>query len=117
MKSRILVLLTMLTVWVAVGVAQQPTKVDPVEKIPGKTEVTEVVLVPAASHEQAQATITKKETTAFDPNDAYRSNCTRCHLAPRRFPERKMATIMRHMRVRANLTEEEAKGILRFLTQ
>ena len=117
MKSRILVLLTMLTVWVAVGVAQQPTKVDPVEKIPGKTEVTEVVLVPVASHEQAQATITKKETTAFDPNDAYRSNCTRCHLAPRRFPERKMATIMRHMRVRANLTEEEAKGILRFLTQ
>jgi len=117
MKSRILVLLTMLTVWVAVGVAQQPTKVDPVEKISGKTEVTEVVLVPAASHEQAQATITKKKTTAFDPNDAYRSNCTRCHLAPRRFSERKMATIMRHMRVRANLTEEEAKGILRFLTE
>jgi len=28
-----------------------------------------------------------------------------------------MATIMRHMRVRANLTEEEAKGILRFLTE
>ncbi len=117
MKSRILVLLTMLTVWVAVGVAQQPTKIDPVEKIPGKTQVTEVVLVPAASHEQALATITKKETTAFDANDAYRSNCTRCHLAPRRFPERKMATIMRHMRVRANLTEEEAKGILRFLTE
>ncbi len=117
MKSRILVLLTMLTVWVAVGVAQQPTKVDPVEKIPGKTEVTEVVLVPAASHEQAQATITKKEPKTFDPNDAYRSNCSRCHLAPRRFSERKMATIMRHMRVRANLTEEEAKGILRFLTE
>ncbi len=117
MKNRILVLLTMLTVWVAVGVAQQPTKADPVEKIPGKTEVTEVVLVPAASHEQALATITKKEPKTFDPNDAYRSNCSRCHLAPRRFPERKMATIMRHMRVRANLTEEEAKGILRFLTQ
>ncbi len=117
MKSRILVLLTMLTVWVAVGVAQQPTKIDPVEKIPGKTEVTEVVLVPAASHEQALATITKKEPKTFDPNDAYRSNCSRCHLAPRRFPERKMATIMRHMRVRANLTEEEAKGILRFLTE
>ena len=117
MKSRILVLSTMMTVWVAVGVAQQPNKVDPVEKIPGKTEVTEVVLVPAASHEQAQATITKKETPAFYFDDAYKSNCTRCHLAPRRFSAGKMATIMRHMRVRANLTEEEAKGILRFLTE
>ncbi len=117
MKSRILVLSTILSVGVTVGVAQQRAEVADVEKIPGKTQVTEVVLVPAASHEQALATITKKETTAFDPNDAYRSNCSRCHLAPRRFPERKMATIMRHMRVRANLTEEEAKGILRFLTE
>jgi len=117
MKRRILVLSTILSVGVPVGVAQQRAEVADVEKIPGKTQVTEVVLVPAASHEQALATITKKETTAFDPNDAYRSNCSRCHLAPRRFPERKMATIMRHMRVRANLTEEEAKGILRFLTE
>ena len=117
MKSRILVLLTMLTVWVAVGVAQQPNKVAKVEEVSDKTQVTETVLVPAASHEQAQATLTKKEPPAFYFDDAYKSNCTRCHLAPRRFPERKMATIMRHMRVRANLTEEEAKGILRFLTQ
>ena len=117
MKNRILVLLTMLTVWVAVGVAQQPNKVAKVEEVSDKTQVTETVLVPAASHEQALATITKKETPAFYFDAAYKSNCTRCHLAPRRFPERKMATIMRHMRVRANLTEEEAKGILRFLTQ
>ncbi len=117
MKSRILVLLTILSVGVTVCVAQQPTKVAQVEKIPGKTQVTEAVLDLAASHEQSQATITKRETTAFYPDDAYKSNCTRCHLAPRRFPERKMATIMRHMRVRANLTEEEAKGILRFLTE
>ena len=117
MKNRILVLLTMLTVWVAVGVAQQPNKVAKVEEVSDKTQVTETVLVLATSHEQSEATITKKRTTAFDPDDAYKANCTRCHLAPRRFPERKMATIMRHMRVRANLTEEEAKGILRFLTE
>jgi len=117
MKRRILVLSTMMTVWVAVGVAQQPAKVAKVEEVSGMTQLTEAVIVPAASHELSQATITQKETTAFDPNDAYKSNCSRCHLAPRRFPERKMATIMRHMRVRANLTEEEAKGILRFLTE
>jgi len=33
MKNRILVLLTMLTVWVAVGVAQQPNKVAKVEEV------------------------------------------------------------------------------------
>ena len=117
MKSRILVLSIIMTVWVAVGVAQQRAEVAKGEKVPGKTQVTETVLVPAASHEQSQAIITKKETASFDPNDAYKSNCTRCHHAPRRFSERKMATIMRHMRVRANLTEEETKGILRFLTE
>ena len=117
MKRRILVLSTVLSVGVTVGVAQQRAEVAQVEKVPGKTQVTEAVLVLASSHQQSQATITKKRTTAFDPDDAYKANCTRCHLAPRRFPERKMATIMRHMRVRANLTEEEAKGILRFLTE
>ncbi len=117
MKSRILILSIIMTVWVAVGVAQQPAEVAQVEKVPGKTQVTEAVIDLATSHQQSQATITKKRTTAFDPDDAYKANCTRCHVAPRRFPERKMATIMRHMRVRANLTEEEAKGILRFLTE
>ncbi len=117
MKSRILVLSIIMTVWVAVGVAQQRAEVAKGEKVPGKTQVTEAVLDLATSHQQSQATITKERITAFDPDDAYKANCTRCHLAPRRFPERKMATIMRHMRVRANLTEEEAKGILRFLTE
>jgi hypothetical protein len=107
----------MLSVGVTVGVAQQRAEVAQGEKVPGKTQVTETVLVPVASHEQAQATLTQKETPAFDPDQAYKSNCTRCHLAPGRFSEGKMATIMRHMRVRANLTEEEAKGILRFLTE
>jgi hypothetical protein len=36
---------------------------------------------------------------------------------PRRLPDREMATIMRHMRVRANLTAEEAEAILRYLTR
>ena len=48
---------------------------------------------------------------------AYKANCTRCHVAPRKFSERATVTIMRHMRVRANLTEEEAQAILKYLTQ
>ena len=117
MKSRILILLTAVTVWVTVGVAQQPDKVAKVEEAIVKTQVADAVLHLAASHEQSQASIAKKTAKAIDPDDAYKSNCTRCHLAPRKFPERKMATIMRHMRVRANLTQEEAKVILGYLTE
>ena len=117
MQSRILILSTLITVWVTVAVAQQRTEGDQVEAAAVKTQAADTVLVPAASHEQSQAPITEKNTSTFDADAAYKSNCARCHLAPRRFSERKTATIMRHMRVRANLTEEEAEGILKFLTQ
>lgn len=33
----------------------------------------------------------------------YRANCGRCHAAPRKFPPRMMATVLRHMRVRATI--------------
>jgi hypothetical protein len=52
-----------------------------------------------------------------DPDHAYRANCSRCHVEPRKLPDREMATIMRHMRVRANLTAEETEAILRYLTR
>lgn len=48
---------------------------------------------------------------------AYKANCTRCHVAPRKFSDRATVTILRHMRVRANLTEEEAEAILKYLRQ
>lgn len=53
----------------------------------------------------------------LDADEAYKSNCSRCHLAPRKYAERKMATIVRHMRVRANLPQAEAEAILEYLTR
>lgn len=47
----------------------------------------------------------------------FRTNCGRCHNAPHKFPPRVMATIVRHMRVRAMLTEDDMKFILRFMTE
>ncbi len=58
-----------------------------------------------------------KRRPAFNADLAYKANCTRCHVAPRKFSERATVTIMRHMRVRANLTQEEAEAILQYLTQ
>lgn len=47
----------------------------------------------------------------------YHANCSRCHAAPPKFPPRMMGTIVRHMRVRAMLTDEDMHLILRYMTQ
>jgi cytochrome c5 len=47
----------------------------------------------------------------------YRANCGRCHVAPHKFPPRMMATIERHMRVRATITDEDMKFIVRYMTE
>jgi mono/diheme cytochrome c family protein len=47
----------------------------------------------------------------------FRANCARCHAAPPTFPPRMMATIVRHMRVRANITDQDRRLILRYMTQ
>ena len=47
----------------------------------------------------------------------FRTNCGRCHQAPHKFPPRMMATIVRHMRVRAMITDDDMKLILRYMTQ
>ena len=47
----------------------------------------------------------------------FRTNCGRCHMAPHKSPPRTMATVVRHMRVRAMITDEDMRLILRYLTQ
>jgi cytochrome c5 len=46
----------------------------------------------------------------------YRVNCVRCHQAPHKFPPRAMATVVRHMRVRAMLTEDDMQYVLYYMT-
>ncbi len=46
----------------------------------------------------------------------YRVNCGRCHQPPHKFPPRVMATAVRHMRVRAMLTEDDMHYVLYYLT-
>jgi cytochrome c5 len=47
----------------------------------------------------------------------FRANCGRCHAAPQKFPPRMMATIVRHMRVRATITDQDTRLILYYMTQ
>lgn len=47
----------------------------------------------------------------------FHANCGRCHAAPQKFPPRAMATIIRHMRVRATITDEDMRLILKYMTE
>lgn len=47
----------------------------------------------------------------------FHANCGRCHAAPEKFPPRMMATVLRHMRVRATITDEDRRLILFYMTQ
>jgi mono/diheme cytochrome c family protein len=53
----------------------------------------------------------------FEGEKRFRANCGRCHMAPHKFPPRMMATIVRHMRVRATITDEDMQFILRYITE
>ncbi len=59
----------------------------------------------------------KMRTFAVAPDFAYRVNCMRCHAEQKKLPERAAATVLRHMRIRANLTSDEAEAILHYLTR
>jgi hypothetical protein len=70
-------------------------------------------------------TATGSKTTAIHVEPSLRiegekrfhANCGRCHLAPEKIPPRAAATIIRHMRVRATITDDDMRLILAYLTQ
>ena len=45
----------------------------------------------------------------------FAENCSRCHNAPEGFSARISGTIARHMRVRANLSNDDYQALRRFL--
>ncbi len=47
----------------------------------------------------------------------FQANCGRCHQSPHKFPPRMMLTIERHMRVRALITEDDLRLIVRYMSQ
>jgi cytochrome c5 len=57
------------------------------------------------------------DTMRLQGEQRYRANCGRCHAAPRKFPPRMMATVLRHMRVRATITDEDMRLVLFYMSQ
>jgi len=57
------------------------------------------------------------ESMHVEGEKRFHSNCGRCHAAPPKFPPRMMTTIVRHMRVRATITDQDMRLILRYMTE
>ena len=57
------------------------------------------------------------DTMRTQGEQRFRANCGRCHAAPQKFPPRMMATVVRHMRVRATITDEDMRLVLFYMTQ
>jgi cytochrome c5 len=72
---------------------------------------------PAAATAVVTHSPVNAETMRAQGEERFRANCGRCHAAPQKFPSRAMATVLRHMRVRATLTDEDMRLVLYYLTQ
>jgi cytochrome c5 len=60
---------------------------------------------------------TKVNAAQPDGGKKFDANCSRYHSAPENLNPRITGTILRHMRVRANLSAQDSQDILRYLTQ
>ena len=84
----------------------------------GKDDPKDTAAAPAAPAGQSvDNQAAQKENMHLEGERRFRSNCARCHAAPPKFPPRMMATIVRHMRVRATLTDQDMRLILRYMTE
>ena len=61
--------------------------------------------------------VTDPDTMRIEGEKRFHANCGRCHAAPQKYPPRMMATVLRHMRVRATITAEDQRLILFYMTQ
>ena len=75
---------------------------------------------PAAKKDAAPVPVVQSadaDTMRIQGEQRFHANCGRCHAAPQKFPPRMMATVLRHMRVRATITAEDRRLILFYMTQ
>ncbi|MBZ5686551.1 MAG: hypothetical protein LAP86_16090 [Acidobacteriia bacterium] len=75
---------------------------------------------PSAKKEaEASAVVQTSDASSMriEGEKRFHANCGRCHAAPQKFPPRMMGTVLRHMRVRATITEEDRRLILFYMTQ
>lgn len=77
------------------------------------SSATHDAATPASSGDSA----VQERMARVEGEKRFRTNCGRCHQPPHKFPPRVMATAIRHMRVRAMITDEDMRLILKYMTE
>ena len=75
---------------------------------------------PAAKKDASNTAVVQVSDAAsmrLQGEQRFRANCGRCHATPQKFPPRMMATVLRHMRVRATITDQDMRLVLFYMTQ
>ena len=71
----------------------------------------------AATHASTRDSAVQERMARVEGERRFRTNCGRCHQPPHKFPPRVMVTAIRHMRVRAMITDEDMRLILKYMTE
>jgi mono/diheme cytochrome c family protein len=74
-------------------------------------------LTHTSARSEAAPDVSQARALRLEGEKRFRINCGRCHQPPHKFPPRVMAAAIRHMRVRAMITDEDMRLILRYMTQ
>jgi cytochrome c5 len=69
---------------------------------------------PQAQGAGSQKKPAQKALPVDEGERVFAQNCSRCHNPPEGFSPRITGSIVRHMRVRANLSEKDTQAVLRF---
>ncbi len=77
-------------------------------------KVFAVPQAPAAGQQATKAT-PKKKTDAQEGERRFQENCGRCHNPPDSLSPREVKAVVQHMRVRAMLSAEDERLILKYL--
>jgi cytochrome c5 len=96
------------------GSAQEQTKTPPA---PAPVSPSAAETHPSSFSSTGKDRGAQERELRLEGEKRFRTNCGRCHQAPHKFPPRVMATAIRHMRVRAMITDEDMRLILRFMTR
>jgi mono/diheme cytochrome c family protein len=68
-----------------------------------------------ANNKPAEEMSTDKTDESAEGQKRFEANCGRCHQPPEDISPREVKAVLRHMRVRANLSAEDERLILKFL--
>ena len=71
---------------------------------------------PKQTAQRARTTAPPTKNQQSEGERKFQINCGRCHNPPERLSPRIAGTVIRHMHVRAMLSQEDAREILEYLT-